>query len=78
MGLALKLLEYKQSLVKLLRDYNNLAESIQRASGELDNHFFQQYGWIGSTINILTIGLRHVISKFRMRGVTPSSTPSPT
>ena len=73
MALAIKLLEYKNDLIKQLRVYNNKAEIIQRERGILDNKFYQEYGWIGSTINILTLGLRHIISKFRIRGVTPSS-----
>jgi hypothetical protein len=73
MALAIKLLEYKNDLIKQLRVYNDKAEIIQRERGILDNKFYQEYGWIGSTINILTLGLRHIISKFRIRGVTPSS-----
>jgi len=30
MALAIKLLEYKSDLIKLLREYNNLAENIQK------------------------------------------------
>jgi hypothetical protein len=73
MALAIKLLEYKNDLIKQLRVYNDRAEAVQREHELLDNKFYQEYGWIGSTINILTLGLRHIISKFRIRGVTPAS-----
>ena len=73
MGLLIRLLELKNDFVKLLREYNNEAEMIQKEEGSFDNIFFQQYGWIGSTINILSIGIRHVISKFRCRGLSGSS-----
>ena len=43
--------------------------------GRLDNKFFQQYGWIGSTINILSLGIRHIMSRFRTRGLDQLSTP---
>jgi hypothetical protein len=39
----------------------------------LDNRFLQEYGWIGSTINVLTLGIKHIISKFRMRGINQTS-----
>lgn len=73
MALAIKLLEYKNDLIKQLKVYNDRAEALQRQNESLDNKFYQEYGWIGSTINILTLGLRHIISKFRIRGVTPAS-----
>ena len=41
----------------------------------MDNVFFQEYGWIGSTINILNMGIKHVISRFRFRGITKESNP---
>ena len=43
------------------------------AHENLDNLFFQEYGWIGSTINILSLGIRQVISKFRLRGLSVAS-----
>jgi hypothetical protein len=73
MALALRLLEYKNDLLKLLREYNNRAEIIFKNEEKLDNIFFQEYGWIGSTISILNLGIRHVISKFRIRGLSPAS-----
>jgi len=39
----------------------------------LGNVFFQQYGWVGSTINILSLGLKHILSKFRVRGLDQMS-----
>lgn len=38
-----------------------------------DNQLLQEYGWLGSTINILSMGLRHIIAKFRIRGLNSSS-----
>ena len=73
MALAIRLLELKADLVKLLRQYNNKAKELQNREASLDNLFFQEYGWIGSTINILSLGIRHVVSKFRVRGLTPAS-----
>ena len=73
MALAIRLLELKADLVKLLRQYNNKAKEMQSREISLDNLFFQEYGWIGSTINILSLGIRHVVSKFRVRGLTPAS-----
>ena len=74
MGLSIRLLEYKFELVQLLKIYNRKAEQIIKMNGELDNVFFQEYGWIGSTINIFSLGIRHVISKFRIRGLSQAST----
>ena len=73
MALAIRLLELKADLVKLLRQYNNKAKEMQTREASFDNLFFQEYGWIGSTINILSLGIRHVVSKFRVRGLTPAS-----
>ena len=73
MALAIRLLELKADLVKLLRQYNNKAKELQTQDASLGNLFFQEYGWIGSTINILSLGIRHVVSKFRVRGLTPAS-----
>lgn len=46
---------------------------MKKSSEPLDNHFLQEYGWIGSTINILTMGLRHIMARFRMRGLSTAS-----
>ena len=73
MALAIRLLELKADLVKLLRQYNNKAKELQTQEASLDNLFFQEYGWIGSTINILSLGIRHVVPKFRVRGLTSAS-----
>lgn len=73
MALAIRLLEYKTELIRLLREYNNRAEKIVENAGTFDNLFFQEYGWIGSTINILSLGIRHVIGKFRIRGLSVSN-----
>ena len=72
MALTIKLLDYKSQLVKALREYNTAAEKM--GVGRLDNKFFQQYGWIGSTINILSLGIRHIMSRFRTRGLDSLST----
>ena len=73
MALAIRLLELKADLVKLLRQYNTKAKELQTQEISFDNLFFQEYGWIGTTINILSLGIRHVVSKFRVRGLTPAS-----
>ena len=73
MALAIRLLELKADLVKLLRQYNTKAKELQTQEISFDNLFFQDYGWIGSTINILNLGIRHVVSKFRVRRLTPAS-----
>ena len=56
-----------------MKEFNLQAESIQRSEGSFSNTFFQEYGWLGSTINILSLGIRHVIAKFRIRGLTGAS-----
>lgn len=73
MALAIRLLEYKTELIKLFREYNARAEKLIQNNITLDNLFFQEYGWLGSTINILSLGIRHVISRFRIRGLSSSS-----
>jgi hypothetical protein len=73
MALVIKLLEYKADLISLLGRYNDLAQEVQREQNALDNRFYQQYGWIGSTINILSLGIRHILSRFRLRGLDSSS-----
>lgn len=50
-----------------------MSESVLKEQGSLDNIFFQEYGWVGSTINILSLGIKHVISKFRFRGLSSAS-----
>jgi hypothetical protein len=73
MALTIKLLEYKSDLLKVLSKYNDVAQEAQKESNGLDNRFFQQYGWIGSTINILSLGIKHILSKFRVRGLDQAS-----
>ena len=73
MALAIKLLEYKADLISKLAKYNDYAEDAQKEQNNLDNRFFQEYGWIGSTISVLSLGLRHIVSKFRIRGLDSSS-----
>lgn len=75
MALVIKLLEFKADLIAVLGKYNDLAQEVQREQNGLDNRFYQQYGWIGSTINILSLGIRHILSRFRLRGLDSSSTP---
>lgn len=53
--------------------YNDVAMDAQKEGNTLDNRFYQQYGWIGSTINILTLGIKHILSKFRIRGLDQNS-----
>lgn len=53
--------------------YNDVALDAQKEGNTLDNRFYQQYGWIGSTINILTLGIKHILSKFRIRGLDQNS-----
>jgi hypothetical protein len=74
MALVIKLLEFKADLIALLSRYNDLAQEVQREQNGLDNRFYQQYGWIGSTINILSLGIRHILSRFRLRGLDSTST----
>lgn len=74
MALAIRLLELKTDFLKLMKHYNAKAREIQAKQGSLDNLFFQEYGWIGSTINILSLGIKHVVVKFRVRGLTAAST----
>ena len=53
--------------------YNDVAMDAQKEGNTLDNRFYQQYGWIGSTINILSLGIKHILSKFRIRGLDQNS-----
>lgn len=73
MALTIKLLDYKSELIRALVKYNDVAQDAQKEGNALDNRFYQQYGWIGSTINILTLGIKHILSKFRIRGLDHTS-----
>ena len=73
MALTIKLLDYKSELIRALAKYNDVAQDAQKEGNTLDNRFYQQYGWIGSTINILTLGIKHILSKFRIRGLDQNS-----
>ena len=66
MALTFKLLEYKYELIAEFKKYNDFAE---RFKDEVNNKFLQYYGWLGCTINVVSMGLRHIMSKFRTRGL---------
>lgn len=53
-------------MISELRNFNNYAEA---HPGELDEKFNQDYGWIGVQINVLDNALKHICSKFRLRGL---------
>lgn len=71
MAFLFKVLERKQVLINEIKNYNDLAEKNQSL---LNERFYQEYGWTGLNINLLDNALKHIIAKFRLRGVTKMST----
>ena len=74
MAVLTMLLEYKGNLLEKFKEYNDLMEELKEEGKEPTNQLLQEYGWIGSAINILSMGMKHIIVKSRIRGLKPSST----
>ena len=46
---------------------------IQQQGGKYEYSFLEEYGWLGATIKIVSMGLKHIVAKFRLRGLFQSS-----
>eukprot|EP01017_Pseudomicrothorax_dubius_P032533 TRINITY_DN4270_c0_g1_i11.p1 TRINITY_DN4270_c0_g1~~TRINITY_DN4270_c0_g1_i11.p1 ORF type:complete len:385 (-),score=85.89 TRINITY_DN4270_c0_g1_i11:167-1321(-) len=66
MAFLIKVLERKHALVNEIRNFNDLAE---KNPHNLNEKFLQEYGWTGLHINLLDNALKHIIAKFRLRGL---------
>ncbi|KAL4486091.1 hypothetical protein ABPG72_004025 [Tetrahymena utriculariae] len=67
MAFLIKLLDRKTLLINELKEFNELA--IRKKNEPLDETFYQKYGWTGIQINLIDNALKHVIAKFRLRGL---------
>lgn len=54
-------------MINELKEFNEYA--IRKKNETLDETFYQKYGWTGIQINLIDNALKHVIAKFRLRGL---------
>lgn len=66
MSMLIQLLDRKTVLINELKAYNDKFEKNRSAMTE---NFMQEYGWTGIQINSIDDALRHVVAKFRLRGL---------
>jgi len=69
-ALLVKVLERKTMLVNELKTLNDLAE---KKTNQLNEVYFEDYGWIGNQIGVTDQALKHITAKFRLRGFNEDS-----
>ena len=69
MAIIIKLLEFKNELIRMLSNYNMRATNMKNRGETPDFNFLEEYGWIGTTVNLVSTALKHTMARFRLKGL---------